>query len=181
MIKEIPQEEKNVRDVMIPIEEYTSVRGSGTIKDAIIQLKKSFILKVYTNPIMETGHRSIVIFNREGMVSGVLNIRDLLKAIIPAYLSAPKPAMADSIQYSPMFWRGMFTKEVRELIKKRVEEVMSPPPLTIHEESNLMEAAYFMVTNNERRLVVMSKGKVVGMLREQDLFFEIERLLRGLW
>ena len=28
-------------------------------------------------------------------------------------------------------------------------------------------------------LVVVSKGKVVGVIREQDLFFEIEKILRG--
>ena len=44
-----------------------------------------------------------------------------------------------------------------------------------------MEAAYMMVMNNVRRLVVLSEGDVVGMIREQDLFFEIERIQRGVW
>jgi predicted transcriptional regulator len=41
-----------------------------------------------------------------------------------------------------------------------------------------MEAAHMMVTNNVRRLVVVSSGEVVGVIREQDLFFEMEKILR---
>ena len=180
-MKEGHPEEKKVRDVMIPIEDYTKLNLEHTVKDAILALKRSFTLKVSTSKIMETGHRSILVFSRRGEVKGVLTIKDLLTAIMPGYLSAPKPSMADSIQYSPMFWSGMFTKEVKVLINKRVDEIMSPAPITIDANSNLMEASYMMVANKVRRLVVMSDGKVVGMIREQDLFFEIERIQRGVW
>ena len=36
-----------------------------------------------------------------------------------------------------------------------------------------------MVRTGERRLCVISKDKVVGVIREQDLFFAMERILRG--
>ena len=179
--KDLPREEKRVKDVMIPIGDYTTLTRDQTIKFAILKLKESFMLKISTSRIMETGHRSILVFNRKGEVKGVLTIKDLLRAIMPAYLNAPKPSMADSIQYSPMFWGGMFTKEVKALVNKRVDEVMSPAPLTIDGESSLMEAAYIMVSNKARRLVVMGDGKVIGMIREQDLFFEMERIQRGVW
>ena len=97
---------------------------------------------------------------------------------MPAYLSLPKPSTADSIQYSPMFWSGMFTREIKRMAERRIKEVMSPPPLTIEGESNLMEAAYIMVENMARRLIVVISGEVVGVIREQDLFFEIEKTLR---
>lgn len=180
-LKEGPPEENRVRDVMIPIEDYTTLERDQTVKEAILKLKRSFLAKVSTERIMETGHRSILVFNKKGEVRGVLTIKDLLRAIMPAYMSAPKPSMADSIQYSPMFWQGLFTREVKSLINKRVEEIMSPPPLSIDGESNLMEAAYRMVTSNVRRLVVISEGTVVGMIREQDLFFEMEKIQRGRW
>jgi predicted transcriptional regulator len=88
--------------------------------------------------------------------------------------------MADSIQYSPMFWRGMFTNAIQGLIRARVEEIMSQAPLNIEGESNLMEAAYMMITQNVRRLLVVKSGKAVGVLREQDLFFEMERIQRNM-
>jgi predicted transcriptional regulator len=86
--------------------------------------------------------------------------------------------MADAIQYSPMFWQGMFTIEVKQKAQIKIKDVMSPAPLTIDGSASLMEAAYLMVNNNARRLVVEVAGSVGGIIREQDLFFEIERIIR---
>jgi CheY-like chemotaxis protein len=179
--KELHEEievEKTVREVMIPLEDYTTLNQESTIKEAIDQLRESFFAKASTSRIMETGHRSILVFNDRGKIMGILTIIDLLQAIMPGYLSAPKPSMADSIQYSPMFWTGMFQREVIRLAGKKIKEVMSPAPLTIDANANLMEAAYAMVYNNKRRLAVMDSGEVVGIIREQDLFFEIDKILR---
>jgi len=41
-----------------------------------------------------------------------------------------------------------------------------------------MEAAHMMVYQQEPRLVVVRNKAVVGIIREQDLFFEIEKILR---
>jgi DNA-binding response OmpR family regulator len=177
--REEPSEEKNVTEVMIPLEEYTTLKGEQTVKEAIFSLKESFTSKVSTSRIMETGHRSILIFDDRNRMQGIVAIVDLLEGIMPAYLSAPKPSMADSIKYSPMFWKGMFTREVKELAKKKIKDIMSPAPLTIDNESNLMEAAGRMIENRVRRLAVVRSGEVVGVIREQDLFFEMEKTLRS--
>ena len=79
---------------------------------------------------METGHRSVLVMDDNETVQGILAIRDLLELVLPSYLTAPKPSMADSIQYSPMFWQGMFIKEVMQKSEIRIKEVMSPAPLT---------------------------------------------------
>jgi len=42
-----------------------------------------------------------------------------------------------------------------------------------------MEAAYRMLHDNERRLLVTLSGKTVGIIREQDLFFEMEKILKS--
>ena len=176
--KEIAPEENRVMDIMISIENYTTLNEEQTIKDAIQKLKASFASKISTGRIMETGHRSLLVLDDGSKLKGVLTIKDLLKGIMPAYLSFPKPSTADSIQYSPMFWSGMFTREIKRMAERRIKEVMSPPPLTIEEESNLMEAAYIMIENMARRLIVVRSGEVAGVIREQDLFFEIERTFR---
>ena len=171
-------EEKSVMEVMVPIQEYTTVRAEESIRDAILKLKASFASKLSTSRLMETGHRSVLVVDDENNVQGILAIRNLLELILPNYLTAPKPSMADTIQYSPMFWQGMFTKEVKQKAQIKIKDVMSPAPLTIEGTANLMEAAYLMVNNNARRLVVEVTGGVVGIIREQDLFFEIEKIIR---
>jgi CheY-like chemotaxis protein len=173
----IARAENCVRDVMVPIAEYTTLEGDRTVAEAICALRGSFVARMSSRRIMENGHRSIVVFDRDGRVIGILAICDLLGAIMPGYLSAPRPSTADSIQYSPLFWSGMFTREVDQLARKKVEAVMSPAPATIDADANLMEAAYNMVKQAYRRLAVVERGEVIGILREQDLFFEMEKIL----
>jgi DNA-binding response OmpR family regulator len=172
------REDKTVADVMIPIADYTTVNQNDTVGNAIARLRESFTTRESTSSIMETGHRSILVFDDQGGVIGILAIIDLLKALMPSYLSAPKPSTADSIQYSPLFWRGMFSRETQKIAAQKIADVMSPAPLTIRADSNLMEAAYAMISNQKRRLAVESHGSIIGIIREQDLFFEMERILR---
>lgn len=171
-------EEKKVIDAMVPIEDFTTVGEEETIKDAIQKLKESLTSKVSTSRVMETKHRTILVFDEKGKINGMLTIANLLSAIMPPYLSAPKPSTADSIQYSPMFWKGNFTREVKKLGQTKIKEIMSPVPYTIDADSNLMEAAYTMIANNVQRLIVLRAGEVVGVVRELDLFFEMDRILR---
>lgn len=173
-----PTEESSAGDIMIPIEEYTTLTEEHTIQEAVETIKASFYPRVATSRIMETGHRSLLVIDSENRVKGVVAIIDLLGNIMPAYLTAPKPSMADSMQYSTMFWTGEFTRAVKKLANKKLSDIMSPPPLTIDHDANLMEVAYAMFSNRERRLVVMKKGEARGVVREQDLFFEMERILR---
>ena len=169
--------ERNVGEVMIPIDEYTTLNGEATVREAIQALHESFRAKAAAGRIMETGHRSILITDHEGEVIGILAITDLLDAIMPGYLKAPKPSTADSVRYSPMFWSGMFAAEVKDLGKKLLGEIMSPAPLRVDARASLMEATYLLSVNQERRMVVVEAGHVVGVLREQELFFEMAAIL----
>lgn len=174
-----PEEERQIRHIMIPISDYTTINENASVAEAIETLRESFSAAAFTSRLMETGHRSILVFDAGGNMKGILDVRDLLRALMPHYLFAPRPSMADSIQFSPMFWSGAFYREVRQLGNAPVNKIMSPAPCTVKEGANLMEAAYMMVSNKVIRLAVVDeKGSVVGVVREWDLFFEMERALR---
>lgn len=174
----IPKE-KLVGEVMIPIDEYTALHEENTISEAVMRLKESIAPKISTSLIVEKMHRSLLVFDDHEKVKGLLTITDLLQAIMPVYLSAPKPSMADSMVYSAIFWNGMFTQQAGDLVKKKVKDIMSPAPLSISANANLMEAAHSMIKNGVRRLTVTREGEVVGVVRELDLFFEIEAISQG--
>lgn len=177
-LKETPPEERSVLEVMVPIEEYTVLTADRTVREAIQALKASFASKMATSRLMETGHRSILVVDNNQLV-GLLAIKDLLEALMPPYLSAPKPSTADSMQYSPLFWKGLFTDQVLQLAGRPIHAIMSPAPMSIDAGANLMEAAYILLENNARRLAVLSEGTLAGVIREQDLFFEMDRILEG--
>ena len=174
-----PAVEKKVIDIMVSIKEFTTLTEDRTVQEAVAQLKDNFSPRVSTSRLMETLHRSILVLDNRGKVKGAMTIADLLKGIMPAYLSAPKPSMAESIIYSPMFWTGMFNKDVKLLASKKIKDVMSEAPLVIDGDSNLMEAAHMMLENGVTRLCVEKGGEVVGVIRQQDLFFEIDKIMRS--
>jgi len=51
----------------------------------------------------------------------------------------------------------------------KVEEIMSAPLITIDANASLGEAAMSMSDNRIRRLLVMEKGKIVGIITERDV------------
>lgn len=171
------EKEKTVLDIMIPAEEYTLLNGNCTVREAIVELKASFGARLSTTSIMETGHRSVLVVDDKGQAQGFLAITDLLSMVLPDYLSAPKPSLADTIQYSPIFWEGMFASEIRRKADTPISDIMSPVPFFIRGDASLMEAAYKMIIHKVRRLVVTVDDSVVGLVREQDLFFEMARIL----
>ena len=170
-------EEDLVGSAMIPLSAYTTINEDATISESVQELKASFVTLPTTDLIMETGHRSILVMDKKMQIKGILTICDLLERILPGYLTSTKPTMADAIQYSPMFWRGMFTSAVEQIRTLTISEVMSPAPVSIDAESTLMEAAWIMVDHNQRRLIVTEDGKPAGVIREQDLFFEMGKHL----
>ena len=140
-------------------------------------MKRSFENAPSTSSIMETGHRSILVFDNRRELVGTLSILDLIEAVRPAYLSAPKPSMADSMQYSAMFWTGLFTTQAKGLVDKKIKDVMSDAPLSVDEDTNLMEIANLLFNEKRRRLAVRRQGKVVGVVREQEIFFEMAKII----
>jgi len=171
------QEENKARDIMISIEEYTTIDPDSEIGEAIDELRRSFENLVSTSRLMQTGHRSIMVFDQQGELVGILSILDLMQALLPAYLSAPKPSLTYGMEYSAMFWTGLFTKQIKDLAGKKIREVMSPPPPTVDADANLMETVHLMQTQQARRVAVTERGKVIGVVREQEIFFEIARII----
>ena len=121
---------------------------------------------------METGHRSILVMDDAGQVKGILTINDLLMELVSSLKSA------ETADHSERECKGKFITNVKRLCRTKVGKVMTPAPRTIDGRASLMEAVCAMVNNNLRRLVVMLEDRAVGVLREQDLFFEMERALR---
>jgi len=171
--------EKLAADIMIPLERYTQIPLDSTVSEAIHALEKAMRHLMATDRLMDTGHRSVLVTKLDGSVAGLLSPLALVNAVRPDYLSAPKPAMADSLQYSAMFWQGLFTSRVKEIMNLPVRDLMSCSIPVIDGAANLMEVANTMVTLPARRMLVRLNGSDVGIVREQELFYEIAKIISG--
>jgi len=169
--------EKLAGDIMIPLERYTQIPISSTVRDAITALEKAMREFTTTERLMDTGHRSVLVRDTDDSIAGVLSPLDLINAIRPGYLSAPKPSMADSLQYSTMFWQGLFTSRAKEIMNRPVSDFMTDSLPIIDANANLMEIANTMVTLPARRMLVKANGITVGVVREQELFYEVAKII----
>lgn len=176
----VQRAEKKVKDIMTGIENYSSVSVDTTVKEAILQLMNSLTELVSSSRIREAGHRSLLVFDEKKNLVGLLSIKDLIKGVRPFYLSVPRSSMAESVRFSHVMtsgWDGLFTIQLKALADKKVGELTLESTPMIDEDSNLMEVAEMLFKTKQTRLIVTSGKKVVGILREQDLFFEIVNII----
>jgi len=174
--------EKKVRDIMTEIENYSTVTVNTTIREAVVKLMESLTELVSSKLIREAGHRSLLVFDEQNNFIGILSMKNLIKGIRPFYLSLPKSSRTESIRFSHIFtgaWDGLFTIQLKALADKKVGELVLESPPMIDENANLMEVADLLFKTRETRLIVTSGKKVIGILREQDLFFETVNIVTG--
>ncbi len=172
--------EKKVKDIMTSIENYSTVSVNTTVREAIGKLMNSLSELVSSSRIREAGHRSLLVFDENKNLLGLLSIKDLIKGVRPFYLALPHSSMAESVRFSHVMtsgWDELFTIQLKALADKKVGELTLEPTPMIDEDSNLMEVAEMLFKSKQTRLIVTSGKKAVGILREQDLFFEIVNII----
>ncbi len=177
--KGLAEVERRARDIMVPLSSFSAVHDDQTVAGAIQVILRSFKTIMSTATVHETVHRSTLILDRNDNVIGVLSFADLLQGLQPVYMRLLKerPPLADSLHLEPFSYSGMFTIMVRDLANKRVRDLMSEAPPDIDADANLMEAASRLLVLRVPRMLVIEGGKTIGVLREQDLFFEIARIV----
>jgi FixJ family two-component response regulator len=173
---ETRERERTIAELMIPIDEYTCVQASSTVREGIERLKVAAENFISTGLIMECGHRAILVFDGEELV-GVLSMRNLIQALRPAYADLASRAQNNATRYSAMFWQGLFQARVRDLESMCVRDIMNPRPPVVDSDANLMQVADLLYHENRRRVVVRQDGRIVGVVREQEIFHEISRLV----
>lgn len=62
-----------------------------------------------------------------------------------------------------------FRREIKRLFRARAKDVMSKHVISISPDQSLLEAANLMEREDIRRLLVIEKGKLVGIISRTDL------------
>ena len=149
-------------DLMIPLQEY--------LKPDMLLFEAGHILRTAKRGEERVGVKGLPVLNERGMMIGFLSIGDILKAVFPSYLSL--------MNLGDFTWDGMVEDFAKKAACKHVSDVMTTDIITVPDEAPLMECIDHMLNNNVKRLpVVDTAGKVVGMLYERDVFYEITRAM----
>ncbi|HRQ38405.1 MAG TPA: CBS domain-containing protein [Chloroflexota bacterium] len=97
--------------------------------------------------------RRLPVVDKNGLLAGIITLGDVRGA-------QPSPATSLSI------W------ELNYLLSQlKVEKIMTPDPITIHEDATIGEAARVMLENRLSGLpVVGNTGRLAGIITESDIF-----------
>jgi CBS domain-containing protein len=149
-----------VKDIMEPITEHLS--PEDTLQKAVVTMRA---VKRWHG----AGVMGMVVLDSSGKLVGILSVKDILKATIPAYLD---PAIA---RFS---WDGMLEEMARESSCRTVREFMSGEVTTISEDAPLMTCTDLMIKKSLQRLPVVDQaGKVVGIVYIRDVFNIISKII----
>lgn len=170
--------EKSVAEIMIPVEHYTTIQASCTVREGIERLKIASESFFSSGLIMDSGHRAILVFDHDDLV-GVLTMRNLIQSIRPGYMDDRDCEADHALRFSHLFWKGLFTLQVGRLADMRVGDIMNPRPPVVPATANLAHVAHLLCMENRRRVAVEHDGRIVGVVREQELFHELSRQMLG--
>ena len=174
------QTEKKAKDIMTGIDAYSTVHLNTTIREAIEKLMGSLTNLAASSLIRKTPRQSLFVFDDKKNFVGMLGVKDLIKGARPYFLAPPKSQMASSVRFSHAFtggWDGLFTIQLKALAKKKIGDLILESPPFIDGDANLMEVSELFFKTRNTSLIVTSDKRVIGVLREQDLFFEIVNIV----
>jgi CBS domain containing-hemolysin-like protein len=170
---------RRVREVMIPIDEYPSVRDVATLHEAIQKIEGSQ-LEVARRPSLP---RVLLVFDEIDVMVGYVRRRDLMRGLEPKFLRGVpldyRTQMFD-VEVDPNLAELSFDRMVRgirEAAHRPVSKVMQPIEGILDADDHVMKAIQEMVSLDVNLLPVVSEGQLVGVVRSVDLFHELAQLL----
>jgi CBS domain-containing protein len=147
-----------------------AMRVHEVMSTGIVTATKTDTVRSVVIKMMNRNCGAIPVVEGDGRLVGMVTLRDVLLPLYPNY--------GDYIHDS-VHSRDFVEMEAgySEVLARKVEEIMTPNPLTVAPYDPILEAASYMGLKNFRRIPVVDAQKLVGMLSIGDinrgLFFEL--------
>jgi CBS domain-containing protein len=176
---------KKARDLLVPISEYAVTTADKPLKQAVPALRKLYC-QVEDGKCTEAGHRSILVLDHSGNLVGILDFKSILKVLIPEIaggLTAKLEALGVSIAFAQAGTADLdearlsFRARVLKNAETQVGEIMLKIQGIIQADADLMEALKLIYTNKITVLPVYDGDKLIGVLRDSDLFLTVADIL----
>ena len=149
------------KEVMEPVKD--TLTPETTLKDAVNRMR------VAGREDGRTGAKGMIVLDN-GKLAGIVSIKDILKAIIPSYMTLT--------ELGEFTWDGMLEEMAKKVSGRKVEEIMTRDVITVSEDAPLMECADHVVKYNLQRIPVLNREKkVVGIVYVRDIYYAIVRAL----
>jgi len=145
------------------------MRVHDVMSTGIVTALKSDTVRSVVVKMMNRNCGAIPVVEVDGRLVGMVTLRDVLLPLYPNY---------GDYLHDNVHSRDFVEMEsgYPEVLGRKVEEIMTPNPLTVGPGDPILEAASYMGLKNFRRIPVVDRQTLVGMLSIGDinrgLFFE---------
>jgi len=180
-----------VRDLMVPIDEYATVPESASLLDAVSALEKAQL--VFDENRYR--HRAVLVFDQNNHIVGKLSMHDVLEALEPNYKnlqgtgrrSLKRLGFDEKFIKSTLEQGNLWGKPLGNLcqtaIHKNVREVMYTPEAGefVKSDATMDEAIYRLMLGHHHSLLVTAphdKREIVGVMRATDVFEFVSRSMK---
>jgi CBS-domain-containing membrane protein len=171
---------RRIREIMIPVDRYPSVRDNATLREAVAVIE-SAQLEV---ELRKSLPRALLVFDAIHVLVGTVRRRDLMRGLEPTFLvSEPleyRMKLFD-VAVDPNLAELSFDRVVqgiREQARRPVSDVMQPIETILSADDHVMKAVSEMVALDLTLIPVVDQKQLVGVVRSVDAFHELAGLLR---
>ena len=179
-------DEKRVKDVMLPLEEYAVVPEDATFRDAILVLDKA----QQELPRGRQPHRAVLVVDRDNKIVGKVGQLSFLRALEPKYgmfsdldkLARARitPEFLTRIMEELQFWQDSISACCGRATSIKVKDFMNPVTECVDENAPLSEAIHRIIMWQTLSILVTRQDQVVGILRLSDLFAELTNHVKAM-
>jgi len=155
-----------VRDILVPLTDYPSIRDSATLRDAFAVLQDAFA--------RGKRYRHLLVLDDVDQLVGVLGVRDILRGVFPDYLRTGEHHHFEGVQPDvpalTLIWQETCATQCKEAALHPIKDFMAAVPDTVKLNDPITLAAYLMVVHDSNILPAVDDHRVVGVVRIIDVF-----------
>lgn len=176
-------EQKKTRDLMLSLDEYATIHGDKTIREAV-----SVLGKAHQDSIPDRHfYRALLVLDDAGNVVGKLSHWAILRSLEPKFLkykdeaSLARAGLTEEFIQSLKETFSLFVGGLEQMCRAagtiKVKDAMVPIGESIDEDALLTEAIHKMVLKHALSIPVTRHSEVVGILRQSDVFEEVANII----
>jgi predicted transcriptional regulator len=178
-----------VKDLVIPLDEYATVRDDASLYEAVKALERAQI--EFNRERHLYLHRAILVYDKNKKIIGRVSQLDVLKALEPRYrdmgnFNAISRAglsveFIKSIMGHYDLYQRSFTEMCMTASDLKVKDIMYTPGSDeyVKENDTLGNAIHHLVMGHHQSLLVTRDKDIVGILRLTDVFNEVFKTMES--
>ena len=179
----------NVKDLMVPLDEYATVSEEATLFEAVVALEQA--QETLDRTRFKYLHRAILVYDKNNNIVGKISQLDVLRALEPKYGEMGDQQSISRFGFSKKFLQSLreqfslldipFDEACRKATQVKVEKFMHTPTEGeyVDEDATLDVAIHRLVMGHHQSLLVTRGEKIVGIIRLTDVFAEIFQTMKA--